>query len=72
MLDIGIERVTERDHLHQWRKKHEEQRHRITPDHDELLEKDGAEATEWFSFHFILSAISPTETREHAKASETF
>ena len=47
VFDVVVERVAERDHFHQRRKKHEEERHRIAPDADEFLEKDGAEAAEW-------------------------
>src|ERR1044072_5916874 len=46
VLDVVIERITKRDHLDQRWEKHEEQGHRIAPDDDELLEQDGAEATE--------------------------
>src|SRR5580704_15198410 len=48
---IGIERVAERDHFDQWREKHEEQRQRIAPDHDEFLEQDCAEAAKHFCLH---------------------
>jgi hypothetical protein len=58
MFDVGIERVTERDHFHQRRKKHEEQRHRIAPDDDEFLEQHCAETAERFSFHAAFSFCS--------------
>src|ERR1041385_5167574 len=32
VFHVRVERVTERDHLYQWREKHEEQSHRIAPD----------------------------------------
>src|SRR6476619_2368289 len=41
---VGIERVAEGDHLDERGKEHEEERHRITPDHDEFLEENGAES----------------------------
>src|SRR6267143_4031692 len=46
MLDVVIERVAERDHFDQRRKKHEEKRHWIAPDSNKFLKQDGAETTE--------------------------
>src|SRR5580700_5200343 len=51
MFHVGVERVTERDHFDEWRKKHEEQRHRIAPDDDELLEQDRTKTTKRNTFH---------------------
>ena len=50
---IVVERVTERDHLDERRKEHEEKRHRIPQDRDELLEENGAEAAEGCALHRI-------------------
>ena len=44
VLDVVVERVAESDHLNERREEHEEERHRVAQDDDELLEKDGAEA----------------------------
>src|SRR5438552_9432815 len=53
MLDVVIERVTERDHLNQRREKHEEKSHRIAPDDNEFLKQDGTEAAERSALHEI-------------------
>src|ERR1700731_3403542 len=58
VLHVGVERVTERDHFHEWREKHEEQRHRIAPDDDEFLEQNCAKPAERFSFHAAFSFCS--------------
>src|SRR5260370_26933810 len=58
VFHVGVERVTERDHFHQRRKKHEEQRHRIAPDHDEFLEQNCTETAERFAFHAAFSFCS--------------
>ncbi len=42
VFDVVIQRVTERDHLDQWRKEKKEKRQRITRDDDEFLEQDCA------------------------------
>ena len=67
MLHVGIESVAERDHLHQRREKHEEQRHRIAPDDDEFLEQNCAESAERFAFHTVCSVI-PSGARDLAYA----
>src|SRR5205814_9074383 len=51
VLYVRVERITERDHFHERRKEHEEQRHRVAPDDDEFLEQNGAEAAEGFALH---------------------
>src|SRR6202043_642463 len=51
VLHVGVERVAERNHLHQWRKKHEEQRHRIAPNNDEFLKQNCAKSAKKFVFH---------------------
>ena len=55
VLDVVIERVTERDHLDERRKKHEEKRHRIAQDGDEFLEQDRVETAEGGVFHACTS-----------------
>ena len=50
---IVVERVTERDHLDERRKEHEEERHRIPHHGDEFLEQNGAEAAEGCALHGI-------------------
>ena len=70
VFHVVIERVTERDHFDERRKKHEEQRHRIAPDDDEFLEQDGAEAAERDVFHssrcsFVRSRVSSLKRNEN-------
>src|SRR5438874_7237942 len=67
MLHIGVERVTERDHLDKRREKHEEERHRITPDDDEFFKENCAEAAKRFVFHDHQWVI-PSEARDLAYA----
>src|SRR5207248_10570762 len=59
MLHVGIERVAERDHLDQGRKKHEEKRHRIAPDDDEFFKENCAEAAKKIVFHQAAFCCSP-------------
>jgi hypothetical protein len=53
VFHIGVERITEGDHLDQRREKHEEQRHRVAPDDDEFLKENCAETAERFVFHVL-------------------
>src|SRR5438309_9202534 len=60
VLHVGVERVAERDHFHERREKHEEQRHRIARDADELLEQDGRETAERVKLHAaFFASFSP-------------
>ena len=56
VFHVVVESVAERDHLDQRRKKHEEKRHRIAPDHDEFLEENCAESAKRFALHFFVAA----------------
>src|SRR6266478_761702 len=51
MLHVGVERVAECDHLDQGRKKHEEKRHRVAPDHDEFFKENCAKSAKKFVLH---------------------
>src|SRR6266571_7091218 len=70
VFDVVVERVTERDHLDERRKKHEKKRHRIAQDDDEFLEEYCAETPKRFRFHQAASrwfsgecfALSATKT----------
>src|SRR2546423_15497304 len=44
VFNVVIQRVPERDHLDERREEHEEQRHRVAQDGDELLEQDRVQA----------------------------
>src|SRR5213075_2580625 len=55
VLHVIIERITERDHLDERRKKHEEQRHRIAQDRDEFLEQDRVQSAERRALHAAFS-----------------
>src|SRR6266567_8823068 len=74
---VGIERVSERDHLHDGREQHEEQREWIAQDDQEFLIKNGGEATKGCfhldglvaeSFDFKPCAPSPYTRRRSASA----
>src|SRR5205823_6309629 len=64
VFDVGIERVTERNHFHERREEHEEQGHRIAPDDDEFLKQNRAEPAERYSFHFFLFPTKHTKGHE--------
>ena len=66
MLDVVVERVTERDHFDERREEHEEERHRIAPNADELFEQDRAQAAEGTMFHRGENAVIPSEARDLA------
>jgi len=51
MLHVGIERISERNHFHDRREEHEEQRQRITQDDQELLVENRRKTAEG-CFHF--------------------
>src|SRR4051812_17670242 len=55
MLNVVIERVTERDHFDERREEHEEQRHRVAKDRDEFLEQDRVQAAKRRVFHAAFS-----------------
>src|SRR5436190_6528234 len=65
MFDVVIERVSECDHLHDWRKEHEEQRQRITQHNYKFFIQDGGKSAEW-RFHadtwLSSRAVSVTNT----------
>ena len=66
VFHVGVERVTKRDHFHQRREKHEEQRHRVAPDDDEFLEQDSAETAKGGMFlHVDLATQVKTPNSKH-------
>src|SRR5439155_18560822 len=70
---VVVQRVTERDHLDQRRKKHEEKRHRIAPNDDEFLKQNCAEPAKEFVFHhaaFCCSAACLAESSTNTSSSE--
>ena len=58
VFHVVVEGVAERNHLDQWRKKHEEERHRIAPDHDEFLEENCAEPAKKSVRHIFIGRSS--------------
>ena len=59
MFHVIVERIAERHHLDQRREKEKEESQRITPDHDELLEQNGAKPSKRYVFHgwFVIPSL---------------